>query len=91
MNIRNKGGIYERIQSQTERIEKKEKRQKSSNTLTDAIRARKASIEMNKLQVEKKVKNDVSSILISIIDAVLVESKNKKNREAVKRHKEPKG
>ena len=65
-----------------------EKKQKSSNTLTDAIRARKARMEMNKLRDEKKVKNDVSSILNSIIDAVPVVSKNKKNREAVARHKE---
>jgi len=62
-------------------------KQKSLNTLTDAIRARKARAEMNKLQDEKKVKNDVSSILNSIIDAVPVVSKNKKNREAVARHK----
>ena len=65
-----------------------EKKQKSSNTLTDAIRARKARMEINKLRDEKKVKNDVSSILNSIIDAVPVVSKNKKNREAVARHKE---
>ena len=64
-----------------------EKKQKASNTLTDAIRARKARAEMNKLRDEKKVKNDVSSILNSIIDAVPVVSKNKKNREAVARHK----
>ena len=65
-----------------------EKKEKSSNTLTDAIRARKARMEMNKLRDEKKVKNDVLSILNSIIDAVPVVSKNKKNREAVARHKE---
>jgi len=65
-----------------------DKKQKASNTLTDAIRARKARAEMNKLRDEKKVKNDVSSILNSIIDAVPVVSKNKKNREAVARHKE---
>ena len=65
-----------------------ETKQKSMNTLTDAIRARKARMEMNKLRDEKKVKNDVSSILNSIIDAVPVISKNKKNREAVARHKE---
>jgi hypothetical protein len=64
-----------------------EKKQKASNTLTDAIRARKARAEMNKLRDEKKVKNDVSSILNSIIDAVPIVSKNKKNREAVARHK----
>ena len=63
-------------------------KQKSINTLTDAIRARKARMEINKLRDEKKVKNDVSSILNSIIDAVPVVSKNKKNREAVARHKE---
>ena len=38
---------------------------------------------MNKLQVEKKVKNDVSIIIVSIVDAVPVESKNKKSWEAV--------
>ena len=65
-----------------------EKKQKAYTTLTDAIRARKARTEMNKLRDEKKVKNDVSSILNSIIDAVPIESKNKKNRESVKRHKE---
>jgi hypothetical protein len=65
-----------------------ENKQKSLNTLTDAIRARKARMEMNKLRDEKKVKNDVSSILNSIIDAIPVESKKKKNREAVARHKE---
>ena len=65
-----------------------ENKQKSLNTLTDAIKARKARMEMNKLRDEKKVKNDVSSILNSIIDAVPVVSKNKKNREAVARHKE---
>jgi hypothetical protein len=58
-------------------------KQTSFNTLTDAIRARKARTEMNKLRDEKKVKNDVSSILNSIIDAVLVVSKNKKNREVI--------
>ena len=64
-----------------------DKKQKSLNTLTDAIRARKARAEANKLRDEKKVKNDVSSILNSIIDAVPIKSKNKKNREAVARHK----
>jgi len=68
-----------------------EKKQKSLNTLTDAIRARKARTEMNKLRDERKqkenVKNDVSSILNSIIDAVPIKSKNKKNSEAVARHK----
>ena len=67
-----------------------DKKQKSLNTLTDAIRARKARAEANKLRDEKNVKNDVSSILNSIIDAVPVRSKNKKNREAVARHKERK-
>jgi len=69
-----------------------EKKQKASSTLTDAIRARKARAEMNRLRNEKErkenVKNDVSSILNSVIDAVPVESKKKKNREAVKKHKE---
>jgi len=69
-------------------------KQKSSQTLTDAIRARKAKAEMNKLRIEKenreKVKNDVSSILNSIIDAVPIKSKNKKNSEAVARHKQRK-
>lgn len=64
-----------------------DKKQKSLNTLTDAIRGRKARAEANKLRDEKKVKNDVSSILNSIIDAVPIQSKNKKNREAVARHK----
>ena len=65
-----------------------ERKQKSLNILTDAIRARKARAEANKLRDEKNVKNDVSSILNSIIDAVPIKSKNKKNSEAVKRHKE---
>jgi hypothetical protein len=68
-----------------------EKKQKAYTTLTDAMRAKKARIQVNKLRDEKerqeKVKNDVSSILNSIIDAVPVVSKNKKNREAVARHK----
>ena len=71
-----------------------EKKQKAYTTLTDAMRAKKARIQVNKLRDEKerqeKVKNDVSSILNSIIDAVPVKSKNKKNREAVARHKERK-
>ena len=50
-------------------------------------KARKARAEMNKLRDEKNVKNDVSSILNSIIDAVPIVSKNKQNREAVARHK----
>ena len=64
-----------------------EKKQKAYTTLTDAMRAKKARPEMNKLWDEKKVKNDVSSILNSTIDAVPIVSKNKKNREAVARHK----
>mmetsp|Transcript_4880 Transcript_4880/g.10813 ORF Transcript_4880/g.10813 Transcript_4880/m.10813 type:complete len:102 (-) Transcript_4880:454-759(-) len=67
-----------------------DKKQKSLNILTDAIRERKARAEANKLRDEKKVKNDVSSILNSIIDAVPVKSKNKINSEAVARHKERK-
>ena len=71
-----------------------EKKQKAYTTLTDAMRAKKARIQVNKLRDEKErqeiVKNDVSSILNSIIDAVPVKSKNKKNREAVARHKERK-
>ena len=59
------------------------------NTLTDAIRARKARAEANKLRSEK-VQNDVSSILNDIIDAVPIKSKNKKNSEAVAKHKERK-
>ena len=62
-------------------------KQNATQTLTDAIRARKARAEMNKLRDEKNTKNVVSSILKSIIDAVPVESKKKKNREAVARHK----
>ena len=62
-------------------------KQTATQTLTDAIRARKARAEMNKLKESKNAKNDVSSILNSIIDAVPVESKKKKNREAVARHK----
>lgn len=62
-------------------------KQKATQTLTDAIRARKARAEMNKLRDAKTVKNDVSSILNSIIEAVPVESKKKKNRQAVARHK----
>jgi hypothetical protein len=58
------------------------------------MRAKKALIQVNKLRDEKerqeKVKNNVSSILNSIIAAVPVKSKNKKNREAVARHKEQK-
>ena len=64
-------------------------KQKSLNTLTDAIRARKARAEANKLRGEK-AKNDVSSILNSSIDAVPVVIKSKRNREAVARHKERK-
>jgi hypothetical protein len=64
------------------------------STLTDAMRAKKEKIQVNKLRDEKErqkeVKNDVSSILNSIIDAVIVKSKNKKNSEAVARHKERK-
>jgi hypothetical protein len=49
---------------------------------------------MNKLRDEKEqqeiVKNDVSSMLNSFIDAVPIKSKNKKNRKAVARHKERK-
>ena len=67
-----------------------EEKQKSLNTLTDAIRARKARAEANKLRDEKNVKNDVSSILNSIIDAVPIVIKSKRNREAVARHKERK-
>ena len=67
-------------------------KQKATQTLTVAIRAKKARIQVNKLRDEKerqeKVKNEVSSILNSIIDVVPVKSKNKKNREAVARHKE---
>ena len=69
-------------------------KQKATQTLTVAIRAKKARIQVNKLRDEKerqeKVKNEVSSILNSIIDVVPVKSKNKKNREAVARHKERK-
>ena len=69
-----------------------DKKQKSLNTLTDAIKAKKARAEANKLRDEKKVqvKNDISSILNSIIDAVPIKSKNKKNSEAVARHKKRK-
>ena len=67
-----------------------ERKQKSLNILTDAIRARKARAEANKLRDEKNVKNDVSSILNSIIDAVPIIVKSKRNREAVARHKERK-
>ena len=66
-----------------------DKKQKALNTLTDAIRARKARAEANKLRSEK-VQNDVSSILNDIIDAVPNKSKNKKNSEAVAKHKERK-
>ena len=62
-------------------------KQNASQTLTDAIRAKKARAEMNKLRIEKQVKKDVSRILNSIIDAVPMERKEKKNREAVARHK----
>lgn len=66
-----------------------DRKQKSLNILTDAIRAKKARAEVNKLRSEK-AKNDVSSILNTIIDAVPIQSKKKKNREAVARHKERK-
>ena len=51
--------------------------QKAAQTLTDAIRARKAMTEANNLRDEKKFKNDVKSILNSIIDSVPVVSKIK--------------
>jgi hypothetical protein len=64
------------------------------NTLKDAMRAKKAKIQVIKLRDEKErqkeVKNDVSSILNSIIDAVPIKSKNKKNSEAVARRKDGK-
>jgi len=62
-------------------------KQKATQTLRDAIRARKARAEMYKRKEQKQVQNDVSSILKNIIDSVPVESKKKKNREAVARHK----
>ncbi len=64
-------------------------------TLTDATRAKKTRIQVNKLRDEKKrqeiFKNDVSSIINRIIDAVPVAVKSKRNREAVARHKERNG
>ena len=51
------------------------------------MRARKARTKTSKLLDERKVKNDVSSILNSIINAVPVIVKNKKNSQAVARHK----
>ena len=48
-----------------------EKKQKAYTTLTDAMRAKKARIQVNKLRNEKerqeKVKNDVSSIKFLIV------------------------
>ena len=62
-------------------------KQNATQTLTDAIRARKARAELKKLKDQKDAKNAVSSILNSIINAVPVESKKKKNRDAVAKHK----
>jgi hypothetical protein len=62
-------------------------KQNATQTLTDAIRARRARAELKKLKDQKDAKNAVSSILNSIINAVPVESKKKKNRDAVAKHK----
>ncbi len=53
-------------------------KQNATQTLTDAIRARRARAELKKLKDQKDAKNAVSSILNSIINAVPVESKKKK-------------
>ncbi len=76
-----------------EEINRKIKENQSKQTLTDAIRARKARAELNKLKTAKESKQNVSDILNDIIAAVPTESKKKKNREAVARHrsKKPQG
>ncbi len=84
MNIRdNRKKYLKEYRAKQSELKKIDKNQKSLNTLTDAIRAIKARAEANKLRDEKNVKNDVSSISNSIIDAVPVKSKNKKNSQAV--------
>jgi len=71
----------------------RERERRGGETLTDAIRARKARAEVNKLKTAKESKQNVSDILNDIIAAVPTESKKKKNREAVARHrsKKPQG
>ncbi len=81
---------YRAEQGEWKRGIEKKKKQKLLNTSTDAIRARKTRTEANKLRDEMKVKSDVSSILNSIIDAVPVVVKSKRNIEEVSRHKERK-
>lgn len=57
---------------------------KAKQTLTDAVRARKARAEMNRLRDAKDIAKD---ILNSIIDTIPKKVQQKKNREAVARHR----
>ena len=62
-------------------------RKNAVHTLTDAIKARKARQELNKLN-EKKAKKDIAKdILNDIIDTIPKKAKLKKNNEALKRHR----
>ena len=78
------------------RLRNKEKEQEILNklktieakaTITEAIRARKARAEMRELAEKATTKADITDILNSIIDTIPKKAQQKRNKEAVQRHK----
>jgi hypothetical protein len=59
----------------------------AKSILTNAIKARKARQEMDLLKQQKQKQQDVKSILNQLIDTIPKKVQQKKNREAVARHK----
>lgn len=82
-NLKDVKAFRERQKQMKEEIEAK---LKAKQSLTDAIKARKARIEIKKLKEEKQ-KEIIGDILDSIIDTIPKKSKDKKNREAVAKHR----
>ena len=68
----------------------KAKETEAKQTLTEAIRARRARAEMNKLKEKQQNKEIVKDIINDIIDIIPKKAQQKKNRESVAKHREKK-
>lgn len=63
------------------------KQTEAKQTITDAIRARKARAQLKELAEKAKTKTEIKDILNSIIDTIPKKAQQKRNKEAVKRHR----
>lgn len=76
-----------RNKAKEQEILTKLKQTEAKQTITDAIRARKARAELKELSAKATTKSEIADILNSIIDTIPKKAQQKRNKEAVQRHR----